>query len=127
MQILSIDHFPKIPRLVIRVLENPREPEFLDEVPVDPGRPHGETHLVPHTAPAPPGTDPAAKTGEWCQSCRSNWRIQEHVWTGAELFTQRVKTQEELLDELRERMAPQAPPEDQVVPAGILDLAGTDL
>ena len=96
-------------RKVITVVLNPQDPESV--------HPDGS----PHTGSPPTGTTPGLRPWEWCHDCRYNWRVQEFVWTGDQLYTQtksgrrRSKTDAELIAEIESRLQP--------VPA-VIDISG---
>lgn len=76
MRILEVKDYPSIPRLVVRVVLNEREPKWVH----------------PSGAPGTPDTpSPAGHTGDTaesanaCKTCRLNWKVQEFVFTGDEL------------------------------------------
>jgi len=97
MKIISARYYGNIPRVVIRVLENPADPHWL--------HPDGSPAPADHTG----DTEETGKT--LCLECRDNRLVLEHVWTGDELQVQeedgslRPKTRLELLQELRGRVA----------------------
>lgn len=95
MKILSAKHYPNIQRTVVRVVENPDDPKWVH----------------PDGTPAPEGhTGNTSEEGTICEDCRSNWRIQEHLWTGEELQfinergVRQDKSHHQILDELRQRL-----------------------
>ncbi len=93
-------------RKVIRVVLNPEDPESV--------HPDGQ----PHTGPAPKGTPKSLKPWEWCHDCRYNWQVIEQVWTGEELYTLdesesiRLKTNDELIEEIKVSLQAQPAPTD---------------
>ena len=103
MRILRATHYPHVPRTVIVVCENPEDPESI--------HPDGS----PHSGSPPPATDLSLSPWEWCHDCTYNWRVREFLWTGHELYTtsssgkRRLKTNAELLKEIRTQLPPQQP------------------
>lgn len=97
MKILSAKHYPDIPRMVIRVVENPDDPQWVHK-----GK-EGYT-------PSPIGhTGNTNEPGKVCEECHFNWRVHEFIWTRDELYVTTVvnnekvirpKTEEELRSEL---------------------------
>ena len=89
-------------RKLIRVCMNPEQPGSVHEDGTE------------HTGSPPAGTDPNLKAWEWCHDCRYNWQVRELTWTGEEMFmyrkdgTRRLKTNSELLAEIREQLSPAA-------------------
>ena len=89
-------------RKVIRVCMDPDAPESV----------HDDGNA--HTGNPPPGTAPGLKPWEWCHDCRYNWDGREFLWTDAELYitpgggSRRLKTNQELLDEITFRLLPAA-------------------
>ena len=97
-------------RKVIRVLLNPEDPE-------DPESLHSDGQ--PHAVPAPKGTPKSLKPWEWCHDYRYNWQVKEYVWTGEEeLYIldesggTRLKTNDDLIEEIKESLRPQPAPSD---------------
>ncbi len=103
------------PRKVIRVCLNPEDPESV--------HPDGASH----TGATPAGTPPGLGPWEWCHDCRYNWVVREFVWNGEELYTtstagsRRLKTNAELLDEIKSAIHPTP------TPVNILRLANLTL
>ena len=100
-------------RKVVRVCLNPQDPESV----------HADGS--PHTGKAPDGTDPSLKPWEWCSDCRYNWRVQEFIWTGEELYTtsgsgkRRAKTNAELIKEMEAKRYTAGAPAEITRLAGI--------
>ena len=90
-------------RKVIVVVLNSDEPEAV----------HGDG--TAHTGAPPMGTDLSLKPWEWCHDCRYNWQLREFLWTGDELYTRRkdgtrrVKTDAELVSEIKTALQPPTP------------------
>lgn len=80
MEILSAIDYPAIPRRVVRVVENPDDPQWV--------------HIAANgiRTPSPKGhTGDTEATGVVCRECRSNWRVQEFIFTGQELVVRENK------------------------------------
>jgi len=74
VKILTTQHYPTIPRTVIRVVENPNDPRWV----------HVDTAGVATAAPRT-HTGNTDKSGTICKLCRFNHRIQEFTFTRGEL------------------------------------------
>ncbi len=103
-------------RKVIQICLNPDDPEWVhivgeplrgpDGTPIS--KADGTPELI--TDPnVPPGED-----GTTCHNCRYNWKVQEFIWTGEQLYTtgrngqRRPKTNTELLAEIKSQLQPPA-------------------
>ena len=96
-------------RKIIRVCMNPEDPE---QVHIDAGG-----NATAHTGDPPPGTDPALRPWEWCDSCRYNWNVREFIWTEDEMYKRAAdgrriqKSNADLLNEIKAKLTGPAPPE----------------
>jgi hypothetical protein len=91
-------------RKVIVVCYNPNDPEYihLDSTP----HPASAVNGCSHSRDAVTGLEDESVPG-----CRYNWKVREFVWNGEEAYTttstgrRKLKTNTELLDEIKPRLA----------------------
>ena len=122
MRILSANHYPAIPRTVIRVVENPDDPHWVHENKDSDGEGLGTF------SPCPRGhTGNTDEPGDLCHDCRNNWRMigpngaPEFTWDRGELYiglnkwgnpihdaqeivSTRLRTWDEMYGEIEERL-----------------------